>query len=655
MLEEQKNTVVAFRQNIDKEKFDKFVIYGTGINAESIVNNCRDYTIAGIMDVAKTGQSFCGLPILSQEEILERQIHKIIVVARPAVHTIIYKRIRTWCMEHKIDVYDIYGKRIEEKLQAHEMDSPYFSVSYEMLLKEINSHEIISFDIFDTVLMRRLYEPRDLFLLLDSEITEKTSCCFSEMRREAELELLEVCEPDLYKIYAKIREKYYLSQELCEDLMNRELKKEREVLTVRKRMKECIEYCKAQRKRLFFVSDMYLPSEILKELLGQFGITGYEDVLVSCEYNVSKVNGLFQVLKEKTRGSSYLHIGDNEEADYYGAIKSGIDSFLILPSMRMLELSAYKNVLAYLTGLESRVMLGIFAEQVFNDPFALYHSQGKPFLKQPRDFGFIFIGPFIASYLVWMLNSFEKKGKELLLFSARDGWIVREAYHILKSKWKLMGLPEDLYFMISRKAVLDIEKEPEGEKGIAYGKYLTSLNLDKYSQIYFFDFMSRGTCQTKLEKFIGTRMKGLYFQKSISGDMDKDAIDVKAYFKEALAYGSNLRIFAMCDFLECILTSYEPSFLGIEEDGTFVFDMEKRPAEQIECLREIHKGILDYCDIFSTILEGPPKQMPPVEFCDEILKYTDGDFSHIDIPALKNFMLDDWLGGDKNTGMDVLA
>lgn len=652
MLEEQKNTVAVFRQYIDKQKFDKFVIYGTGIHAEAIVNHCRDYTIVGIMDVAKTGQNFCGLSILSPEEILEKQVRKIVVAARPAVHGIIYKRIRSWCLEYQMEVYDIYGQNIGERLQAKECDSSYFDVSYEKLLREIDSHEIISFDIFDTVLMRRVYEPTDVFLLLDSEMPEAMPNCFSEMRIEAERELFKECEPNIYQIYERMGEKYHLSQKLCEELRNRELKKEYEVLIVRKRMKECIEYCKEHEKRFFFVSDMYFPSEFLKELLERFEITGYEEILVSCEHHTTKPDGLFQILKEKAKGSSYLHIGDNEEADYRGALKNGIDSFLILPAMRMLEISAYKDVLMYLSGVESRVLIGMLAGEVFNDPFALYNSQGKPYMESAQAFGFVFIAPFIVSYLVWMLGSLEKKGRELILFSARDGWIIRKSYHILKSKWKLTGMPQDIYFMISRKAILQALEDGKG--GIAYRRYLEGLKLSNYRQIYFFDFMSRGTCQAKLEKIVGKKMKGLYFQKSISGDEEKDAIDVKAYFKETFAYGSSMRIFAMCDFLECIITAYHPSFLGMEEDGTFIYDKEKRSTEQIECLKEVHKGILDYCESFSSILKKLPKQMPPAEFCDEILKYTDADFSRIDIPALKEFMLDDWLGGDKNTGKDVL-
>ena len=77
--------------------------------------------------------------------------------------------------------------------------------------------------------------------------------------------------------------------------------------------------------------------------------------------------------------------------------------------------------------------------------------------------------------------------------------------------------------------------------------------------------------------------------------------------------------------------------------------------EQMEHLKEIHKGILKYCKCFSEIVKRIPIHMPSSSFCDELLKYTSAEFSIIEIPTLKEFMLDDCLEGDKNTGKDILS
>ena len=653
MLDEQVENIRLFREHHGGSD-ERMVLYGTGINAEAVAKQCRDCPIEGIMDVTKTGEVFCGFPVLSPEEIQEKQIKKIVVIARPAVHAIIYKRIKSWCEENQIRVYDVRGNSFAEKFKAEKYDSPYFDRCLEALEREIDAHEIISFDIFDTLLMRRLYEPKDLFSLIEPEVKGWLLFSFSAARQEAEQELLAYCEPNIYQIYELMGRKNQLSEEICHSLLEMELEKEKEVLVVRNKMKECMDYCIARGKKVFLVSDMYLPSEILENFLNRLGITGYQEILVSCECGVSKPKGLFQILKDRAGGQSYLHIGDNQEADGVAAAKYGVDSFLIMSAVSMMEISAYRGALAYLDGIESRVMIGMLASEIFNNPFSLYHSNGRPLITCPRQFGYLLMAPLILSYLVWMIGKLEHKQQAVMLFSARDGWIIRQAYHILTKNWKLSDLPKDIYFMVSRRALVSAEQHFDCQAEDGYQKYLKDLKMDQYNEIYFFDFMSRGTCQSKLETLIGRKLKGLYFQKSISGITEKDTIEVESFFKEKNAQGSALRVFAMCDFLECIMTSYQPSLAEIDSSGEYRYEEERRTDEQIKCLQEIHGGILEYCACFSKVVKRFPAHMPPVEFCDEILKYTGAEFSDVRIPVLREFMLDDWLGGDKNTGKDIL-
>ena len=369
-------------------------------------------------------------------------------------------------------------------------------------------------------------------------------------------------------------------------------------------------------------------------------LSGYEDILVSCEHGVSKTRGLFCVLKEKAKGQSYLHIGDNEAADGHAAKENGIDAFLIMSAARMLEISAYRGILSYVEGLSSRVMVGMLAAELFHDPFALYGAQGKPGVDRPEVFGYLYLAPLLLSFLVWMFRSLEGKTRDIILFSARDGWFVRQIYHTLAKHWGLAALPGDEYFMVSRKLILQTVREPEGQARAAYQKYLDFLKLEKYDAVYLFGLVSGGICQAGIENLLGRKTKGLYFQKSISGSEEKDVLDVTAYFEERSAQDNDLRIFAMCDFLESIFTSYQPSFIGFDKEGNSHYDKEKRSGEQMTCLKGIHKGMREYCRVFSGIMCRLPDSMPLPDFCDELLQYTDARFSRIDIPALKELMQD---------------
>lgn len=655
MLKEQQNTIETFKTHFAGRCQEKLVLYGTGIHAEAVVKNCPDYHIVGLMDVAKTGEKLWGLTVLSEDEIVEAGVRCIVAVARPAVLSVIYKRIQAWSEENGISVCDIYGNSLADRIKDRKRESSYFGLSYGMLLKEVDIHETISFDIFDTLLTRCVYEPRDVFSLLDAEYQNELPFLFSQVRIEAEQELQSAEEADIFQIYHWIREKYHLSAEKTQDMQQNEIKKEKQVLLVRGRMAECLQYCVAKGKKVYLVSDMYFTKEILRDILDGLGVMGYHDIFVSCEHGCSKRNGLFEIFKEKTGTSSWIHIGDSHEADSLAAKRSGGDTFEILPPMRMMELSTYHLLLADIKSMEARMMVGMLAARVFCDPFALCHSGGKPKVDSMQDFGYLFIAPAMVSFLLWLFSVLEKRRNALLIFSARDGWLLQKIYRIFKESANITDLPEDIYLLISRKAIGIVAEEGFEEERRNYLKYLKQFELEKYETVYFFDFMSRGTCQSGLEDVIKGKLQGVYFQKSLSGDPKKDGLQAMCFFKEKSALEKDLRIFVMCDFLECILTSPEPSFWKMDCQGNPVYEEEQRPVWQRESIKKIHEGIFQYCKKFAEVAKPFEGSILLPEFCDEILRFTDSAASRIELPELWEFQLDDIATVKKNTGRDVLA
>lgn len=213
------------------------------------------------------------------------------------------------------------------------------------------------------------------------------------------------------------------------------------------------------------------------------------------------------------------------------------------------------------------------------------------------------------------------------------------------------SMPKDEYLLISRKAIKDLEKNQGKRKN--YLSYLENLKLETYEKIYFFDFMSRGTCQYYLEKLIHRSCYGLYVQKSDSPEKGRKKLNVEGYFKEHNAQEANRKIFALCDFLECIFTSYSPSLLEFQ-GKTAIYEKEHRTVEQIVCIKEIHEGIQKYTVEFAEILGKIPKEMPSADFCDEVLNYISASYSNIKISELTELILDDAVFGDKNTGKDAL-
>jgi HAD superfamily hydrolase (TIGR01549 family) len=656
VLEEQAETVRVFRTHYVPNTVERMVVYGTGLHAEAVITSCKDYPIEGLMDASKTGKMIWGKRVLSEEEVLCAGIKLVVVIARPAVHGIIYKRLQKWSEKHTIRILDIRGNNIADRLKNSTCDSAYYNKSYKKLLEEIDRHDVISFDIFDTLLTRKVYESHDVFSLLDLEYGERFSFVFSEERKRAQQELSVCAEPDIDMIYQRIKENNLgLSEEECEYLKKREIQKEKQVLVLRRRMVDCLKYCADRGKRIFLVSDMYLPKKVLESILSQFGITQYNELFVSCDYKITKEKGLFKEVKKQIKPEeTCLHIGDHSIADGEMARKNGIDSFLIMSPIRMMEISAYGSLLVHVGGIESRLMLGFMISEVFNDPFSLYQSKGKPLIKESRSFGYVFIAPLLFSFLVWMFEQLKEVNSAVLLFSARDGWLLHQVYGRVAEIFGLSRLPQSYYLLISRRAMQAINKpEAEAQKE-CYLKYLEGLQLEKYEQIYFFDFMSRGSCQYYLEQALCRKLHGLYFQKSNSGDREKENLNVECYFKDKNALDSERQIFRLCDFLECIFTSFHPSFTGFTERFEPVYERERRTKEQLACVRDIHTGIKDYCECFAEIISDFPREMPSEDFCDGVLRLIGSDYTRIEIEELKELTLDDAVYGDKNAGRDAL-
>ncbi len=653
MLDEQLKTVQLFRQNYNSDSVKKMVIYGTGIHAEAVIKSCEDYPIVGLMDASKTGQIFCGKQIFSEEEVLKEGVSLVVVVARPAVHSIIYRRLKAWSERYGIRIQDIEGNLIADKCKQRICESPYFDISYQQLLDEIDSHNIISFDIFDTLLTRKVYEPQDVFALLDLEYKSQYPFLFSVERQRAEQELLKEGIPNITQIYQRLKENQpCLTQENCEELLSKEIQKEYQVLIPRRKMLECMQYCVDKGKRIVLVSDMYLPESYMRKLLSKFNITQYEKLFVSCDYGLTKNSGLFRIVKDYLKEESCLHIGDNVDADSISANKEGFDSFLVMSPICMMELSTYSSLLIALDKIENRIMLGLLVSEVFNNPFILHNSAGKPSIVDGTSFGYVFIAPLIVSFVIWMLEKVKKEDDAVILFSARDGWLIQKIYNLLKKKCMLSYLPEDYYLLISRKAMLNLSREKYQKD--TYLKYLKDFQLEKYSRIFFFDFMSQGTCQYYFEQLIQRKCQGLYFQKSNSEDIRKEQLTVDSYYKANNAQNTSQRIFALCEFLECILTSYKPSFLGFYIDGMVVYERERRTKNQMGCLRMIHKGIQKYTMEFIDILKAIPEHMSTIDYCDELMGFMGAAYSKVEVPGLDEFILDDIVYGDKNTGKDAL-
>ncbi|NBD26703.1 hypothetical protein [Paenibacillus glycinis] len=649
-LDEREQVTEVFQTNFGKYQNRNIVIYGIGKNTEYILDCCSTYNIVGLMDDARTGETIYGKSVLSCDQAFMLNVDMIVIVARSNNVKIIYRRIADFCTAHSIRVYDIYGNLLGQDIAQTKSMIAYNQLDMHSLLSKIMAAEVVSFDVFDTLVMRQTLYPQDIFLIMQERIEEldEHAEAFANVRIKAERELYrEGLNPNLTAVYNRIQELLLITDELKQKWQQLEVRIEREFLLRRESMCELLAFSASSGKDVYLVSDMYLPRSTLYSLLSELGIHVQEDhLLVSCDFGVSKEAGLFNVLTEKVGSRKTLHIGDNEEADIRSAKRYGIhDTFHIKSALNMLEDGYASDLLKHDNKLSNRLMIGEFIARQLNSPFLFAETQGKFRVDSPYEMAYAFIAPVVYRFFSWIVAKAKELDLDRILFSARDGYLMELISQSLRSA--LPDFPRTQYFYTSRAAAVpaglyseedilyaaqlaysgstwdmlqsrfhlspdDIQQranESDEEYVLKhkdailrqaviardrYSRYLDSAAIPNGARVGFFDFVSSGTCQRMLSNFVDFELYGLYFARINSQGGYKSDIKIEAMYDIRNIYEPSWHFLDDYFFMENILTSFEPSLQQFDKDGRPVFAIEHRTADQFQHLTEIQNAIKDY-------------------------------------------------------------
>lgn len=182
-------------------------------------------------------------------------------------------------------------------------------------------YDVVSFDIFDTLIFRPFNKPDDLFFHMGQKIGVKA---FAKARIKAEAKARSRGEVTLEDIYENMKP----NTADKEKLMAIEQEIEIDLCYANTYMQEVFNAVRNCGKPIIIISDMYLSSDTIKKMLERCGYTGYSELFVSCECGVSKHTGeLYEVARQKTGEIfSYIHIGDNEYSDVTQAKEHGFEA-----------------------------------------------------------------------------------------------------------------------------------------------------------------------------------------------------------------------------------------------------------------------------------------------------------------------------------------
>ena len=193
----------------------------------------------------------------------------------------------------------------------------------ERIYRKIKRYEIISFDIFDTLVKRNVPYPADIFDVVEKEYNKNHVNnrieSFKRIRKAAERKAREKhleTEITLDEIYSFLP----VSDENRKD----ELKK----IEVTCEINYCVpnipiidifRKCLKDGKIVIITSDMYLPENVIVEILDNCGIVGYKRLYLSSLIGKKKSTGeLFDYIMAdlQIRGKDIIHIGDRKNKQF---------------------------------------------------------------------------------------------------------------------------------------------------------------------------------------------------------------------------------------------------------------------------------------------------------------------------------------------------
>ena len=519
---------------------------------------------------------------------------------------------------------------------APEPLSEYIRIGYIENLKEqvtdtILDAEVVSFDIFDTIIQRKTLEPRDVFYLVEKQAKVKglPADNFAQLRTETERshDL-----PNIYEIYDALKARYGWNNEEKQTILNMELSVEHKVIVPRTEVVELLRFAIDQGKIVVLTSDMYLPEPLLRNILTDNGIEGYMKLFVSCDVGKSKYNGLYEELlslcndKEKI-----LHIGNDIQADGKCCDQFGIRRIILPSSLALAYTGKWRDSIRCAESLMERCLIGMTISELFRDPFRNPNTQEVSPDERLRRFALGVTGPLVTGYMTWLIKMLRENEIDKVLFFSRDGYMPERIYRSIQLN---PPLPESVYFYANRHAAFltcaDDETQTEqiasvgrwsGMKGIDILKNVYSLddddillspewetieklisrNMPKISEnaaiarkgyityakkcgmkegekCAVVDFIAAGSTQMYLEMILPINFIGFYF-----GNYEKDKSD-KCEIKEYLK-GDNPTLLLNYIELESFFSAPEPSVECIAPDGSVVFQQEVRSDQEIEDLK----------------------------------------------------------------------
>lgn len=309
-------------------------------------------------------------------------------------------------------------------------------MNIEKISKLIDKYDVISFDIFDTLLIRPYIKPNDLFKHME---LYSNSIGFAKAREEAEYKAR--CNKNKDDEDITIDDIYNNIKDDFKNLKNLEIDFETNLLKINKEIFEIYNIALSKNKDIYIISDMYLSSKILNTILFKNGYKNFKKIYVSSETKKTKHTGSMYKLfldENNLRPQQVLHIGDSLIADIKSAKKYNINTFyypkLQEQFFKIKENKVYKDLYTLSqNSLDISIYLSLLIEKWNNN--RTYYKNIKTDEKiYWEKIGYELGGILCYGFSKFILDISKQNNFKNLFFIARDGFILKKVFDLFNEK-----------------------------------------------------------------------------------------------------------------------------------------------------------------------------------------------------------------------------
>ena len=296
----------------------------------------------------------------------------------------------------------------------------------EKIKKIIDEHKIISFDVFDTLILRKFISPYDVFKYIEQVYLAPN---FTFERQVAHCKAIQA-QDDNYDV-VNLDEIYSCMPLELKKFQQVELMIERCCICANPAIQEVFNYAKSHGKRIICISDTYFSAEFIKKMLIEVGYdTPLDKIFTSNQCRARKSDGrLFQyVIKNlDVNPKDIAHFGDSQQSDYIMARKNNIFAYKTpcvfnefsrnRQNQKFIKLSD-----ALSDSIITKIVLGAYVcrwwkNKILNISDDFWYS-----------IGYTIMAPFVYGYVNFIRDKINPHQKSDLLFIARDGYVLKECF-----------------------------------------------------------------------------------------------------------------------------------------------------------------------------------------------------------------------------------